>query len=65
MITLPTIRSVDWGRTGISIPQLAHKTRKITMLGGFAFPSQSIYVETVPTDQAEIFVPPTTIAKSE
>jgi len=40
--------------------QLAYKIKEIVLDAGtdFAFPSQSIYVEALPADQAEIFVPP-------
>lgn len=56
-----------WGEWLEIKEKLAYKIKEIVEAAGtgFAFPSQSIYVETVPTDHAEIFVPPTTIAKSE
>ena len=40
--------------------KLAYKVKEIVEEAGtsFAFPSQSIYVETVPSEQVEIFVPP-------
>jgi hypothetical protein len=40
--------------------ELACRIKEIVEGAGtsFAFPSTSIYVETVPTEQAEVFVPP-------
>jgi MscS family membrane protein len=40
--------------------KLVYKIKEIVETAGtaFAFPSQSIYVETVPNDQAEVFIPP-------
>lgn len=55
-----------WGEWLEIKEKLAYKIKEIVEAAGtaFAFPSQSVYVETVPTDQAEIFVPPS-IAKSK
>lgn len=57
-------KTTVWGDWLEIKEQLTYKIKEIVGAAGssFAFPSQSIYVETIPTDQAEIFVPPS-IAK--
>lgn len=53
-------KTTVWGEFLEIKEKLAYKIKEIVEESGsgFAFPSQSVYVETVPTDQAEIFVPP-------
>lgn len=53
-------RTTVWGEWLEIKEKLAYRIKEIVEEAGtaFAFPSQSVYVETVPTDQAEVFVPP-------
>jgi len=53
-------RTTVWGEWLAIKEKLAYRIKEIVQGAGssFAFPSQSIYVETVPSEQAEIFVPP-------
>ena len=53
-------KTTVWGEWLAIKEGLAYKVKQIVEAAGtsFAFPSQSIYVETVPSEQAEIFVPP-------
>lgn len=53
-------RTTDWGQWLEIKEALAYRIKEIVTAAGtgFAFPSQSIYVETLPTDRAEAFVPP-------
>ena len=58
-------KTTVWGEWLEIKEKLAYRVKEIVEEAGtaFAFPSQSVYVETVPTDQAEVFVPPS-ITKS-
>lgn len=61
-------KTTVWGEWLAIKEKLAYKIKEIVEEAGtaFAFPSQSLYVETLPTEQAEIFVPPSTLkAKRE
>jgi MscS family membrane protein len=61
-------KTTVWGEWLAIKERLAYKIKEIVEEVGtaFAFPSQSLYVETLPTDQAEIFVPPSAVkAKGE
>ena len=53
-------KTTVWGEWLAIKEELAYKVKEIVEAAGtsFAFPSQSIYMETVPSEQAEIFVPP-------
>lgn len=53
-------KTIVWGEWLRIKEQLAYTVKEIVLGAGtaFAFPSQSIYVETLPSDRAEIFVPP-------
>ena len=53
-------KTTVWGEWLEIKEKLAYKIKEIVETAGtaFAFPSQSIYVETVPNDQAEVFIPP-------
>jgi MscS family membrane protein len=53
-------KTTMWGEWLAIKEKLAYKVKEIVEGAGtsFAFPSQSIYVETVPSEQVEIFVPP-------
>ncbi|MGD9157999.1 MAG: mechanosensitive ion channel family protein [Desulfobacteraceae bacterium] len=53
-------KTTVWGEWLKIKEALAYKIKEIVESAGtgFAFPSQSIYVESFPGDQAEIFVPP-------
>jgi MscS family membrane protein len=53
-------RTTNWGEWLEIKEALACKIKEIVEQAGtgFAFPSRSIYVETVPEGQAEVFVPP-------
>lgn len=53
-------KTTVWGEWLAIKEELAYKIKEIVLGAGssFAFPSRSIYVETVPTEQAETFVPP-------
>ena len=55
-------RTTEWGDWLQIKEKLAYGIKEIVEGAGtaFAFPSQSVYVEAVPSDQAEIFVPPLT-----
>ena len=54
--------TTEWGEWLQIKEKLAYEIKEIVEGEGtaFAFPSQSVYVEAVPSDQAEIFVPPST-----
>ncbi len=54
-------RTTDWGEWLEIKERLAyHIKQTVEQAGsGFAFPSQSVYVESVPSERPEIFVPPT------
>ena len=54
--------TTEWGEWLQIKEKLAYGIKEIVEGAGtaFAFPSQSVYVEAVPSDQAEIFVPPLT-----
>jgi MscS family membrane protein len=61
-------KTTVWGEWLAIKEKLAYMIKEIVEEAGtaFAFPSQSLYVETLPTEQAEIFVPPSTLkAKRE
>lgn len=53
-------KTTNWGEWLKIKEELAYKIKNIVESAGtgFAFPSQSIYVESFPGEQAEIFVPP-------
>ncbi len=53
--------TTNWGEWLEIKEQLAYKLKEIveTNKSGFAFPSQSIYLESMPSDAPEVFVPPT------
>ncbi|HIF09701.1 MAG TPA: mechanosensitive ion channel family protein [Sneathiellales bacterium] len=53
-------RTTDWGDWLEIKEDLAYRIKEIVEGAGtgFAFPSQSLYIETLPADQPEIFVPP-------
>ena len=55
-------RTIDWGEWLELKEQLAYRIKQIVEEAGtgFAFPSQSLYVETLPEENPEIFVPPET-----
>ena len=55
-------KTTEWGEWLQIKEKLAYEIKEIVEGEGtaFAFPSQSVYVEAVPSDQAEIFVPPST-----
>ncbi|MFC1533589.1 mechanosensitive ion channel family protein [Thermodesulfobacteriota bacterium] len=54
-------KTIVWGEWLEIKEKLAYKIKEIVETAGtaFAFPSQSIYVETVPDGRAEVFIPPT------
>ena len=53
-------KTIVWGEWLEIKEALAYKIKEIveTAGTGFAFPSQSLYVETLPGDHAEVFIPP-------
>ncbi|MDP2644691.1 MAG: mechanosensitive ion channel family protein [Desulfobacterales bacterium] len=53
-------KTIVWGEWLEIKEALAYKIKEIveTAGTGFAFPSQSLYVETLPEDHAEVFIPP-------
>lgn len=55
-------KTTNWGEWLEIKERLAYKIKEIVEGAGtgFAFPSQSLYVEQLPGDKPEIFVPPTT-----
>lgn len=55
-------RTTVWGEWLEIKEQLAYRIKQIVEEAGtgFAFPSQSVYVESMPSERPEIFVPPTT-----
>ncbi|MDY6880997.1 MAG: mechanosensitive ion channel family protein [Desulfatiglans sp.] len=55
-------KTTIWGEWLEIKERLAYEIKEIVEGEGtaFAFPSQSVYVEEVPLDQAEVFVPPST-----
>ena len=57
-------RTTDWGEWLKVKETLALRIKKIVEQAGtgFAFPSQSLYVERLPGDAAEVFVPPKTVS---
>jgi len=54
-------RTTVWGEWLAVKEALAYKIKDIVLGAGtaFAFPSQSVYVETLPDERAEVFEPPT------
>ncbi|MDG2319940.1 MAG: mechanosensitive ion channel family protein [Rhodospirillaceae bacterium] len=56
-------KTTDWGEWLKIKEALAYRVKEIVEGAGtgFAFPSQSIYVEGIPGDAAEVFVPPATL----
>ena len=54
-------KTTDWGEWLEVKETLAYKIKEIVEAAGtgFAFPSRSVYIEAVPGDAAEVFVPPT------
>lgn len=56
-------KTTDWGEWLKIKEALAYRVKEIVEGAGtgFAFPSQSIYVERIPGDAAEVFVPPATL----
>jgi MscS family membrane protein len=59
-------KTTVWGEWLAIKEELAYKIKQIVTEAGtsFAFPSRSIYVETLPTEQPEIFEPPSTAGPS-
>jgi MscS family membrane protein len=59
-------KTTVWGEWLAIKEQLAYKIKEIVEGAGtsFAFPSRSIYVETLPADQPELFEPPSTASSS-
>ncbi|OQY07527.1 MAG: mechanosensitive ion channel protein MscS [Desulfobacteraceae bacterium 4572_123] len=55
-------KTTDWGNWLEIKETLAYRIKEIVEEAGsaFAFPSQSLYIETLPTEAPEIFVPPST-----
>ena len=55
-------RTIDWGEWLELKEKLAYRIKQIVEEAGtgFAFPSRSLYVETLPEENPEIFVPPET-----
>lgn len=55
-------KTIKWGKWLEIKEALAYRIKEIVEDAGsaFAFPSQSLYVETQPTEVAEVFVPPVT-----
>ena len=53
-------RTTEWGRWLEIKEELAYRIKDLVEAAGtaFAFPSQSIYVETLPSERAEVFAPP-------
>jgi MscS family membrane protein len=53
-------KTTVWGEWLSIKEKLAYRIKEIVegAGAGFAFPSRSIYVETLPTEQAELFIPP-------
>lgn len=53
-------KTIIWGEWLQIKENLAYKIKEIVKDAGtaFAFPSQSVYIESLPADRAEIFVPP-------
>ena len=54
-------RTTNWGEWLEIKEQLAYRIKQIVEGAGtnFAFPSQSVYLESIPSERPEIFVPPT------
>jgi len=54
-------KTTEWGKWLEIKEALAYRIKEIVEEAGsaFAFPSQSLYVETLPTEAPEIFIPPT------
>ena len=52
--------TTDWGEWLEIKEQLAYKVKQIVENTGtsFAFPSQSVYLESIPSERPEIFIPP-------
>jgi len=55
-------RTTNWGEWLEIKEQLAYQVKEVVEGAGssFAFPSQSVYVESIPSERPEIFVPPST-----
>ncbi len=55
-------KTTEWGKWLEVKETLAYRIKEIVEEAGsaFAFPSQSLYVETLPAEVAEVFVPPVT-----
>lgn len=55
-------KTIEWGRWLEIKETLAYRLKEIVEGSGtsFAFPSRSLYVETLPTEKPEVFVPPDT-----
>ncbi len=55
-------KTIEWGRWLEIKETLAYRIKEIVEGSGtsFAFPSQSLYVETLPTEKPEVFIPPDT-----
>ncbi len=53
-------RTTDWGEWLKIKEQLAYQVKQVVEGAGssFAFPSQSVYVESIPSERPEIYVPP-------
>ncbi len=60
-------KTTVWGNWLAIKEKLAYKIKEIVEVAGtsFAFPSQSLYVETLPTEQPEIFEPPSETVEKE
>ncbi len=59
--------TTNWGEWLAIKEQLAYRIKEIVEGAGtgFAFPSQSLYVETLPSETPEAFVPPTSPARTK
>lgn len=55
-------KTIEWGRWLEIKEALAYRIKEIVEESGtsFAFPSQSLYIETLPAEKPEVFVPPDT-----
>ena len=60
-------QTTNWGRWLEIKEQLAYHIKQLveSVGSGFAFPSQSVYLESVPAERPEIFVPPADPAPGE
>ncbi len=59
-------KTTNWGEWLEVKELLAYRVKEIIEAAGtgFAFPSQSVYVESMPSERPEVFVPPATDKKT-